>query len=258
MIGCLAISPLTFEPGLPLGLLMQQSVATVALCTRYNIKNLIGITGFLPIFPLTFGRWLTYAEECGTSLQVEICNIKRSNSHWVSEVNCGDLVGLKFYAQAVVNGAQLLILQLHPDFLETFVNVQYFLHVMCLADSANWFCRYGDHILCLADCNNWYCRYGDGVSWHDAACYRTKQFVCEDSDKMVTPRSMRMGMRICGWNEERWWGYGCGWGWGQRWLTFHKKAVCLGGLQKMVTLLTSMMKLGVWMTWWCRWGLGTA
>ena len=32
---------------------------------------------------------------------------------------------------------------------------------------------------------NWYFRYGDGVSWHDAACYRTKQFVCEDSDKMV-------------------------------------------------------------------------
>ena len=24
------------------------------------------------------------------------------------------------------------------------------------------------------------------MSWHDAACYRTKQFVCEDSDKMVT------------------------------------------------------------------------
>jgi len=35
---------------------------------------------------------------------------------------------------------------------------------------------------CLAVHNDW---YGDGVSWHDAACYRTKQFVCEDSDKMV-------------------------------------------------------------------------
>ena len=23
------------------------------------------------------------------------------------------------------------------------------------------------------------------MSWHDSACYRTKQFVCEDSDKMV-------------------------------------------------------------------------
>ena len=31
----------------------------------------------------------------------------------------------------------------------------------------------------------YYHRYGDGVSWHDSACYRTKQFVCEDSDKMV-------------------------------------------------------------------------
>ena len=30
--------------------------------------------------------------------------------------------------------------------------------------------------------NNW---YNDGVEWHDSACYRTKQFVCEDSDKMV-------------------------------------------------------------------------
>ena len=38
-----------------------------------------------------------------------------------------------------------------------------------------------------AHSNNGHFRYGDGVSWHDAACYRTKQFVCEDSDKMVTP-----------------------------------------------------------------------
>ena len=30
--------------------------------------------------------------------------------------------------------------------------------------------------------NNW---YNDGVEWHDAACYRTKQFVCEDSEKMI-------------------------------------------------------------------------
>ena len=30
--------------------------------------------------------------------------------------------------------------------------------------------------------NDW---YSDGVEWHDTACYRTKQFVCEDSDKMV-------------------------------------------------------------------------
>ena len=30
--------------------------------------------------------------------------------------------------------------------------------------------------------NNW---YNDGVEWHDAACYRTKQFICEDSDTMV-------------------------------------------------------------------------
>ena len=30
--------------------------------------------------------------------------------------------------------------------------------------------------------HNW---YNDGVSWHDSACYRTKQFMCEDSAKMV-------------------------------------------------------------------------
>jgi len=35
---------------------------------------------------------------------------------------------------------------------------------------------------CLAVQNNW---YFDGIEWHDTACYRTKQFVCEDSDKMV-------------------------------------------------------------------------
>ena len=29
-------------------------------------------------------------------------------------------------------------------------------------------------------------RYGDGVQWHDTACYRAKQFICEDSDKMVS------------------------------------------------------------------------
>ena len=42
---------------------------------------------------------------------------------------------------------------------------------------------------------NWYFRYGDGVSWHDAACYRTKQFVCEDSDKMVI-KLMMYDMRM--------------------------------------------------------------
>ena len=36
----------------------------------------------------------------------------------------------------------------------------------------------------------YYRRYGDGVSWHDSACYRTKQFVCEDSDKMVVTMIM--------------------------------------------------------------------
>ena len=30
--------------------------------------------------------------------------------------------------------------------------------------------------------NNW---YSDGVEWHDSACYRAKQWLCEDSDKMV-------------------------------------------------------------------------
>ena len=40
---------------------------------------------------------------------------------------------------------------------------------------------------------NMYFRYGDGVSWHDAACYRTKQFVCEDSDKMVIKLMIWMG-----------------------------------------------------------------
>lgn len=35
---------------------------------------------------------------------------------------------------------------------------------------------------CLAVHNDW---YGDGVGWHDTACYRTKQFICEDSDKMI-------------------------------------------------------------------------
>jgi len=35
---------------------------------------------------------------------------------------------------------------------------------------------------CMAVQNNW---FNDGVSWHDSACYRTKQFMCEDSDKMV-------------------------------------------------------------------------
>ena len=37
-------------------------------------------------------------------------------------------------------------------------------------------------ILTISVQNNW---YNDGVEWHDAACYRTKQFICEDSDTMV-------------------------------------------------------------------------
>ena len=45
----------------------------------------------------------------------------------------------------------------------------------------------------------YYHRYGDGVSWHDSACYRTKQFVCEDSDKMVVTMIMvTMKMMIDG------------------------------------------------------------
>ncbi|XP_023339500.1 uncharacterized protein LOC111709818 [Eurytemora carolleeae] len=35
---------------------------------------------------------------------------------------------------------------------------------------------------CLSVQNNW---YSDGIEWHDAACYRTKQFICEDSDVMM-------------------------------------------------------------------------
>jgi len=35
---------------------------------------------------------------------------------------------------------------------------------------------------CLAVHNDW---YSDGIEWHDAACYRTKQFICEDSDSML-------------------------------------------------------------------------
>ena len=37
------------------------------------------------------------------------------------------------------------------------------------------------------------------MSWHDSACYRTKQFVCEDSDKMVVTMIMvTMKMMIDG------------------------------------------------------------
>jgi len=35
---------------------------------------------------------------------------------------------------------------------------------------------------CLAVLNSW---YNDGVEWHDSACYRTKMWICEDSEKMV-------------------------------------------------------------------------
>lgn len=35
---------------------------------------------------------------------------------------------------------------------------------------------------CMAVQNNW---YGDGIEWHDTACYRTKPFMCEDSDTMI-------------------------------------------------------------------------
>ena len=27
--------------------------------------------------------------------------------------------------------------------------------------------------------------YEDGVKWHDIACYHTKPFICEDSDKLL-------------------------------------------------------------------------
>ncbi len=35
---------------------------------------------------------------------------------------------------------------------------------------------------CLAIHNDW---FDDGVAWHDAACYRPKPFICEDSDVLV-------------------------------------------------------------------------
>ena len=35
---------------------------------------------------------------------------------------------------------------------------------------------------CLSVNNNW---YDDGITWHDAACYKKKDFMCEDSEVLM-------------------------------------------------------------------------
>jgi len=67
----------------------------------------------------------------------------------------------------------------HTGFLSQFVD-----HHVPQPDNAEYLLQRSGVTVeaCLTVNNNW---YSDGVEWHDSACYRTKQFVCEDSDKMV-------------------------------------------------------------------------
>jgi len=68
----------------------------------------------------------------------------------------------------------------HTGFLSQFVD-----HLVPQPDNAEYLLQKSGVTIeaCLAVHNDW---YSDGVQWHDSACYRTKQFICEDSDKMVT------------------------------------------------------------------------
>lgn len=68
----------------------------------------------------------------------------------------------------------------HTGFLSQFAS-----HLVPQPDNAEYLLQRSGVTVeaCLAVQNNW---YNDGIEWHDTACYRTKQFVCEDSDKMVT------------------------------------------------------------------------
>ena len=47
---------------------------------------------------------------------------------------------------------------------------------------------------CLAIHNNW---YDDGLTWHDAACFRKKPFICEDSEVLMRrARRLSPGLRL--------------------------------------------------------------
>jgi len=67
----------------------------------------------------------------------------------------------------------------HTGYLSQFVS-----HLVPQPDNAEYLIQKTGVTVeaCMAVQNNW---YNDGISWHDTACYRSKQFMCEDSDKMV-------------------------------------------------------------------------
>jgi len=67
----------------------------------------------------------------------------------------------------------------HTGFLSQFAD-----HLVSQPDNAEYLLQRSGVTVeaCLAVLNNW---YSDGVEWHDTACFRAKQFICEDSDSMV-------------------------------------------------------------------------
>jgi len=79
----------------------------------------------------------------------------------------------------------------HTGFLSQFAN-----HLVPQPDNAEYLLQKTGVTVeaCLSVQNNW---YEDGKEWHDAACYRTKQFICEDEDKMINrARRLRPDIRI--------------------------------------------------------------